>query len=116
MKSRAAAILIVSVLTLVLAGGCGTGGSPAGAVDKVIEAYRTNNPVLVRQYFKSPGLYDVFASYVPKGASLSIGSESTHGGSADVLVLFTPQTEISGYKLVLQKTGGSWKVVNFLSP
>jgi len=41
---------------------------------------------------------------------------SVKGDSADVLVAVSPVIDISGYKLVLNKTGAGWKVVDFKSP
>ena len=82
----------------------------------VINAYRTGNAAKGRTYFAAPGLYDAFVSFIPKGTTMSIDGVSTSGDTSNVLVSFSPGNEISGYKLVLKKTGGSWKVVDFKSP
>ena len=116
MFSRAGTILLLLVLLAGVVSGCGGGGSPTSVVDGVINAYRTGNAAQGRTYFATPGLYDAFVSFIPKGTTLSVDSVTTSGDTSNAEVSFSPGTEISGYKLVLRKTGGTWKVVDFKSP
>jgi len=109
-------VLLVAVLLTCALAGCGSGGTPTSVVNGVISAYRTGDAAQGRIYFATPGLYDAFVSFIPKGTTLSIDSVSVKGDSADVLVSVSPETDISGYKLVLSKTGAGWKVVDFKSP
>jgi len=114
--SKTGTVLLVAVLLASVLVGCGGGGSPTSVVNGVISAYRTGNAAQGRTFFATPGLYDAFVSFIPKGTTLSIDGVTIKGDSADVLVSVSPATDISGYKLVLSKTGGSWKVVDFKSP
>jgi hypothetical protein len=108
-------VLLVAVLLASVLAGCG-GGSPTSVVNGVISAYRTGNAAQGRTFFATPGLYDAFVSFIPKGTTLSVDSVTTSGDTANAEVSVSPVTDISGYKLVLRKTGGSWKVVDFKSP
>ncbi len=116
MISKTGAVLLVTVMLACLVAGCAGGGSPTSVVNGVIGAYSSGNADQGRKYFATPSLYDAFVSFIPKGTALSIDSVSVKGDSADVLVAVSPVIDISGYKLVLNKTGAGWKVVDFKSP
>ena len=116
MVTKTGTVLLVAVLLACFLAGCGVGGSPASVVNEVISSYRSGKPAQGSKYFATPSLYDAFVSFIPKRSTLSIDSVSVNGDSAEVLVDVSPGTDITGYKLVLKKTSGGWKVVDFKSP